>query len=340
MSRANASRSCSTANISCYWSACDSPGRTHLVFRFADTVATKSYKGNNDAQGWMGIRCQIEPGGVPSEIVLHVRLWDKEAVLQQQALGIGGTNLIYAAFYYPDDPKRLIESLVDIVGTVRMEVDMVQFAGPAFANLDNRIMSLHLVQLGPTNAVMFSPSGEVLQPSEVRYKKAVLMQRGSFRPITRINVDMFACGTAQFGQEPRLAGTEIVVLAEIPMNTLLADGALDPQDFLSRVDLIGELGFTTLISNYSEYYRLASYFRRYTREMIGIAMGVGDLLEIFDESTTNIWKAGFSNRLAGCFATPSNFTSTPGGRPAVINRGKTTETRIRAARRTRSHSLA
>ena len=160
---------------------------------------------------------------------------------------------------------------------------MVQFAGPEFANLVNRIMWLHLVQPGLTNAVMFSPSGEVLQPSDVRCKKAVLVQRTIFQPITRINVDRFACGTAQFGQEPRVAGREIVVLAEILMNPLQADGALDHQDFLSRVDFIGEPGFTTLISNYSEYYRLTSYFRRYTREMIGIVMGVGDLLEIFDE---------------------------------------------------------
>lgn len=258
-------------------------GERTLFFVFADTVATKSYKGNNDAHGWMGIRFQTEPGGAPSEIVLHVRLWDKEAVLQQQALGIGGTNLIYAAFYYRDDPRRLIESLVDIVGPARMEVDMVKFAGPAFANVDNRLMSLHLVQFGLTNAVMFSPAGEVLQPSEVLYKKAVLVQRGGFRPITKIDVDMLTCATAQFAQEPRVVGREVVVLAEIPMNTLLAEGALDPPDFLSRVDLIGELGFTTLISNYSEYYRLTSYFRRYTREMIGLVMGISDLLEIFDE---------------------------------------------------------
>lgn len=258
-------------------------GERTTFFVFADTVATKSYKGNNEAHGWMGIRFQSEPGGPPSEIVLHVRMWDKDAVMQQEALGIAGTNLVYSAFYYRADPKRLIESLVDNVGAARMEVDMITFAGPAFKDIDNRLVSLYLVQYGLTNAVMFGPRGEVLQPGEALYKKAILVERGSFRPVTHVNVDMLNCATAQFAQEPLVKGKEVMVLMEITMNDLLAGGALDAADFLSRVDLLGALGFTTLISNYSEYYRLTSYFRRYTKEMIGVAMGVTNLLEIFNE---------------------------------------------------------
>ncbi len=258
-------------------------GDRTTFFVFADTVATKSYKGNNDSHGWMGIRFQTEPGGAPNEIVLHVRMWDKEAVQQQAALGIAGTNLIYGAFYYRNDPKRLIESLVDNVGAARVEVDMITLSGPAFANIDNRLMSLYLVQHALTNAVMFGPKGEVLQPSEVLHKKAILVERGSFRPVTHVNIDMLNCATAQFVQEPDVKGKEVIALMEITMNNLLAAGTLDAQDFLSRVDLLGELGFTTLLSNYSEYYRLTSYFRRYTKEMIGVAMGINNLIEIFNE---------------------------------------------------------
>jgi hypothetical protein len=258
-------------------------GERTTFFVFADTVATKGYKSTNDAHGWMGIRFQTEPGGTPSDVVLHVRMWDKENVLQQDALGIAGTNLIYAAFYYRDDPKRFIESLVDNLGTARLEVDMLKFSGPAFAHVDNRLMSLYLVQYGLTNAVMFGPKGDMLQPSEVLYKKAVLVERGSFRPVTHVNVDMLNCATAQFVQEPEVKGKEVVVLMEITMNNLLAAGSLDATDFLSRVDLLGELGFTAMISNYSEYYRLTSYFRRYTKEMIGVVMGINNLLEVFNE---------------------------------------------------------
>jgi hypothetical protein len=161
---------------------------------------------------------------------------------------------------------------------------MLQFTGPAFQNVDNRLMSLHLVQNGLTNAVMFGPNGEVLQPSEVLHKKAILVERGSFRPVTLVNVDMLNCATAQFVQEPHVKGKEIVILMEITMNNLLAAGSLDAQDFLSRVDLLGDIGLTVLISNYPEYFRLVSYFRRYTKEMIGVAMGINNLLEIFNEN--------------------------------------------------------
>ncbi len=258
-------------------------GERTTFFVFADTVATKGFKGTGDAHGWMGVRFQTEPGGTPSEVVLHVRMWDKENVMQHDALGIAGTNLIYAAFYYRDDPRRFIESLVDNLGTARLEVDMLKFSGPAFAQVDNRLMSLFLVQFGLTNAVMFAPGGDMLQPSEALYRKAVLVERGSFRPVTHIHVDMLNCATAQFVQEPQVKGKEVLVLMEITMNNLLAAGTLDAEDFLSRVDLLGELGLTTMISNYSEYYRLTSYFRRYTKEMIGVTMGINNLLEVFNE---------------------------------------------------------
>ncbi len=252
-------------------------------FVFADTVVARSFKGPNDGHGWLGVRFQHNPLEEPNEIVIHVRMWDKENVQQQQALGIVGLNLIYGAFNYTGDPKQFIQSLVDNIGTDRIEVDMIRFSGPVFKHVDNRLLSLHLVQFGLTNAVMFAPSGEVLQPSEVLHHKAVLVERGSFRPVTHINVDMLNCATAQFMQEPMVKGKEMLVLMEITMNNLLAEGDLDADDFLARVDMLGHIGFTTLISNYSEFYRLVSYFRRYTKEMIGVAMGINNLVEIFNE---------------------------------------------------------
>jgi len=261
----------------------DKRGATTTFFVFADTVAARNYKGTNECHGWLGIRFQTEPHGPPSEIVMHVRMWDKDNVLQQQALGVVGTNLIYGAFYYRDTPEELIKSLLDNVGPERIEVDMLKMSGPAFGPVDNRLMSLYLVRHKLTNAVMFGAGGEVLQPSEILYKKAVLVERGSFRPVTHVNVDMLNCACAQFMQEPQVKGKDLVVLMEITMNNLLASGELDAQDFLSRVDLLGDIGFTVLISDYSEYYRLTTYFRRYTQEMIGVAMGINNLVEIFNE---------------------------------------------------------
>lgn len=258
-------------------------GDRSTFFVFADTVSARNYSGTNESHGWVGIRFQTRPRAEPSEIIMHVRMWDKENVLQQQALGIAGTNLIYGAFYYHADPHRLIQSLVDNLGTDRLEIDMLEFRGSDFDGVDNRLTSLHLVRTGLTNAVMFGPRGSVMHPSEVLHKKPILVERGSFRPVTLVNVDMLDCATRQFMAEPAVQGRDVVILVELTMHNLLRDGELAPEDFLARVDLLGEIGLTVVISNYAEFYRLTSYFRRYTKEMIGVVLGINNLVEIFNE---------------------------------------------------------
>ncbi len=258
-------------------------GATTRFFVFADTVVARSYTQQNEAHGWLGIRFQTEPCGEPSEIIIHVRLWDKENLQEQEALGILGVNLLYGAMYLHDEPEALIVSLVDNVGNERVEVDMIRFAGPAFEKLDNRFMALKLVQNGLTNAALFTANGEVVQPADAFYKKCILVERGSFRPITKVTLDMLRCAQAQFVQEPKVRGEEVLTLMEMTLKNLTEGNKIDPQDFLDRVDILGALGKTVLISDFGEYYRLAGYFFRYTKKMIGIAMGVPSLQEIFDE---------------------------------------------------------
>ncbi|WP_005035115.1 hypothetical protein [Holophaga foetida] len=268
----------------------DQRGDRTCFFVFADTVAARNFKGDNDCQGWMGIRFQTEPGGPPSEIIIHVRMWDKEAVLQQEALAIVGVNLCYGAFYYRDDPKQLIESLVDRLGAERIEIDMLKLSGPAFEGIDNRLTSIYLVQLGITNAVMFSPEGDVVQPSEVLRKKAILVERGRFNPVTRLHTDMLACATRRFQAEERVQGKDVVVLMELSLNNLLGDQHYhQPQDIIDRVELLSLLGHTVLISNLPHNHRLAGYFRRYTQEMVGIAMGALTFFDLMkDEHYTSL----------------------------------------------------
>ncbi|MDX2227069.1 MAG: TonB-dependent receptor [Verrucomicrobiae bacterium] len=264
----------------------DSRGATQQLFAFADTVSARNFKGTNECHGWMGIRFQPIPNGPPSQIVIHVRMWDKENLLQQEALGIVGVNLMFGAFYHTTNPHLLLESLLDSLSIDRIEIDMIEFSGPIFAGVDNRLMSLRLVQLGLTNAAMFAADGHVLQPSEVLYKKCVIVERGSFRPVTHVNLDMIDAAHEQFVAEPGVTEKQEMVLMEITMKNLMAttiSGDIDYRDFLARVDLLATTGKTVLISNYFEYYRLMSYLRRYTKEPIGIVMGAISLKDLFDE---------------------------------------------------------
>lgn len=264
----------------------ESRGDTTSFFAFADTVSARNFQGTNECHGWMGIRFQAHPRDEDSQIIIHVRMLDTENAAQQEALGIVGVNLIYAAFFLNHEPEQLVESLLDNLNTRRIEIDMIEFSGIAFRHVDNRVMSLRLVQLGLSNAAMFSASGEVLQPSEVLYKRPILVERGSFRPMTHVNIDMLRAAHEKFTLEDEVEADRVVSLAEITMRNLRANGAngdIDLRDFLARVDVLAACGMTVMISDYFEYYRLAAYLAQYTKKKIGITMGAASLHELFDE---------------------------------------------------------
>lgn len=260
----------------------DARGDTTSFFAFADTVSARNFKGTNECHGWMGVKFQAHPRDQDSEIIIHVRMLDTENALQQEALGIVGVNLLYGAFFMHHDPDRLVESLLDNLNTQRIEIDMIEFSGIEFRHVDNRVMSLKLVQLGLSGAAMFGPKGDVLQPSEVLYKKPVLVERGSFRPVCNPNIDMLKSARDEFAKT-LAPGEQIVELAEITMRNLLVGGQIDYRDFLARADVLAAAGKTVLISDYFEYYRLASYLRKHTTRPIAIALGAASLLTLFEE---------------------------------------------------------
>jgi len=254
-------------------------------FVFANTVATRSYSRKQDGHGWLGIRFQTIPSQPPSDITIHVTLKDTEAEQQQEALGLIGVNLVYGALFLHGDPPGIIRSLLDNLTVQRVEVDMVDFKGPAFERVDNRLMSLELVEAGLTGAAMFTADGKVVQPSDVLYKKCILIERGSFRPATKVTVDMLEGAQAQFVQEPGVQDGDVEVLFEMALHNLREEQSdrIDAQDFLERADALATLGRTVLVSNYGEYPRLAAYLHRHTRQLVGIVMGVPTLRELFNE---------------------------------------------------------
>ncbi|HYG22887.1 MAG TPA: TonB-dependent receptor [Verrucomicrobiae bacterium] len=258
-------------------------GDRTAFFAFANTVATSSYTRREDGHGWMGIRFQTEPHSPPSEIVIHVRMLDRESARQQEALGIIGVNFIFGTFYHHSDPAALIRSLLDNLTWERVEVDMIRFSGPAFDGVDNRLMALQLVKQDLTEAAMFSGTGEAAQWGEVLYKKPVLVQRGSFRPLTTPMLDMLQRSQEQFSREPSLEGETPIVILEITLRQLQVGDEIDHADFLERVDALSALGLPVLLSNFLRYHRLVAYLSRYTQKPIGLPLGLVRLRDIFDE---------------------------------------------------------
>ena len=274
---------------------------TRRFFVFADTVAARSFRRHDESHGWMGLRFQHAPHADFSDIIVHVRMLDTENLFQQEALGITGVNLIYGAAFNHQDPHSLIGSLLDDLKPGRIEVDMIRFSGPAFPDVDNRIMSLELVVQKLTRATLFRPDGEVVQASDAFYKRPILVERGSFRPVTHVTNDMLDGAKRLFEREQGVEGEEPAILMEITIKNLLSHGPLDLHDFLDRIDLLGALGRTVLISNYGEYYKLVNFLTRYTEKPIGLPMGIPGLHEIFNSGHYNDLEGGILEALGRLF---------------------------------------
>ena len=255
-----------------------------MFFAYANTVATidfaKKYKGH----GWVGIKYQTDPEEEEyNEILLHIRFHENDAIQQQHTLGILGVNLIYGAYYKYDQPRKLLRYLYDHIDKDKIEIDTINFAGPKFEDVDNRLMSLQLIKNGMTDAVMFGPDGNNILPARILYKKNILALRGSFRPVTKVNIDMYEKSYEIFLKENRVEKERTEVVFEITLSNLRAEGEIDEEDFMDRARLLCSLGHTVMISNFQEYYKLVEYFSRYTKMRLGLAMGVNNLVDIFDE---------------------------------------------------------
>lgn len=278
-------------------------GATTKFFAFANTVTTVNYTRTVQGHGWLGVRFQLRPQSQPNDVVIHVRMGDKDTISQQQAYGILGVNLIYACFYHYNDPNKFILSLMDNLSRERVEIDMIRFEGPDFTNIDNRLLTLKLVLYGLADAAMFNPKAEMLQPADALYKKNVLILRGRFRPVTHVNMDMFRKAKRQFLTDlPPEEHDKTVVLAELTLQDLKGSNSdVDIQDFLDRADILCTLGQNVMISNFQEHTKLISYISQLTKKKIGIVIGRLILEQLCDPARYSHLRGGILEAFSRLF---------------------------------------
>ncbi|EHQ31196.1 hypothetical protein [Mucilaginibacter paludis] len=298
-------------------------GNNSTFFAFSDTVSALNYNKTNDGHGWMGVRFQLQPNGEFNDVVLHVKLLDNDNNLQQQAVGILGVNLLYACFYYHEVPPVFLLSLMDNLSRDRIQIDMIRFEGPDFTKVDNRLMSLHLVKYGFSDAALFGPDGKNMQPSEAMYKKHIVVIRGRFRPIINVHLDMLNTGVKQFMQESDVDKTNVIVVTELTLQSLKERNAdqtaeIDEKDFLDRVDILCSLGQTVLISNFHEYYKLVAYLSKITKLKIGVVLGYPNLDYIFSEEHYTDLPGGILESFATLFSRKVKLFVYPTLRDGVI----------------------
>lgn len=256
-------------------------------FAFANTCTTSSAGTNKQSHGWMGVRFQDQPEGEANEIILHVRMLDKHRLQQQQALGILGVNLLHACFYHLHSPEHFIGLLADNLKEGQIVVDLIRFKGQALNNFDNRLMNLELVRRGLSEAILFSPNNEILNVSDAVYGKSLLIQRGTYRPVTNTHLDVLKKGLNQVQGDLQICGEShlpVMSMMELTMHSLAADGHINEKDFLARVETLTSMGMHVLISNFFLFYSLKRFIRRYNSHFLALVVGASHLEKLFNES--------------------------------------------------------
>jgi hypothetical protein len=268
-------------------------GSQTRFFSFVDTVSARNFAGTNDPHGWVGLRFQLEPGDPPNDVLLHINMRDLSNVLQQEAIGILGVNLIYAAFYQLQTKESFFEGLAQDVVKTRIEIDFVDFSGPAFTGWDRPALLAYLVRAGLAEAVFFSSTGAGVPPSEVLYKKGVVLAPGYFGHVdpahAQIHAQMLAAGVEEFHRE--LGET---VSAPIGIFCLSA-AALKPDepapeipDLLSRIDALLAGGGDVLLFRERELYTMTALVNRFTKAPLRFVAGLSLLIRAFEDPYGNL----------------------------------------------------
>lgn len=273
-------------------------GKSTCFFAFCNTVKAKGYKDNGYWHGWLGMRFQLKPGAPPSNVILHVRLNEPDHDSQMTSLGILGVNLIYAVLYKRDNMKDFVESLIEDIHPGDLEVDLLRFDGHGFQMMDNRLFALQLVESKLTKATMFLPNGDIMPAADIMYKRPIVLLRGSFSPVTKLNLEMMQATKTEFSKSlSKEAQENCLEVCEITINNLLRGEGTDHLEFLDRADALQALGMTVLITGYARFHSVSDLLSRYTSEPIAVALSIGLLNEIFKEK----WYADLSGGLLEAF---------------------------------------
>lgn len=284
-------------------------GRNESIryFAFANTVETINFKKDNQGNGWIGVKFELNHPGKPNEVVIHIRLLENDNLLQQSTLGILGVNLIYACFHYSEWPNTFLQSLLDNLSNDRVEVTMARITGPDFEWVDNRLLCVQLVKNGMTPAIMFDRNGNVQQPGDMLYKKNALVLRGRFRPITYVGFDIIKSSYTQFKRNKDFNPNNTLQICEITINNLLEEGELNERDFLDRVDLLNGMGQNVMISNFREFYKLVEYFGRFKHKNLRVILGVPTFKKVLDKKYYAHLPGGILEALGKMFTDNTKF---------------------------------
>ena len=290
-------------------------------FTLANTMEVLNYSKTNKSHGWMGVKYQLTPNSEPNLVIIHIKLLENDALMQQTTIGFLGVNLLYACKFYHNSPNTFLKSLTDNVSVDRFRITMMRMSGPDLDYVDNKLLAVQLVKNKMTRSIMFDKQGNVQQPSDMLYKKNVLAFRGSFMPVTYIAKDILNKSMALFALDEDYEHDNTLSFCELTINNILSKGEIDEQDFLNRVDMLVSIGQNVMISDLPEYYKLVEFFSQFKMNKLRIVMGIPTFERVLNKKYYKELKGGILEAVGKMF--PSNmklyiYPTRKAGNPDII----------------------
>ena len=274
---------------------------TRKFFVFANTVETLNFTKTNQGNGWLGIAVEGSDRNHPNKMFIHVKLLEKDTLLQQYTLGALGINLIYGGLFQWEDPRNILLSLLDNLDRNRVEVDYVRVEGPDMTWVDNRLLNLMLVSNDMTPAIMFDKSGKVQQPGDMLYKKNVIVLRGYFRPINNLGLEFIEDSLVNFKRDEDYRPDNTIAFCEISLKYLIQNEKVNEKDFLHRVDLLNMMGQSVMISKFYRYFQLVKYFAQFKLIKLRLVIGLPTFDKVLDPSNYTDLRGGLLEATGALF---------------------------------------
>jgi len=263
----------------------ESRGATTKFFAFVDTVSARNYAGTNECHGWIGVRFQQQPVGPANDVILHINLQDPTNLQQQEAVGILGVNLIYAVFHRTSSAEEFLASVFEDLSLQRLEIDFIHFQGPAFAGWERRKTHASLVVNGYAEAVAFTAEGNVVPPTEILYKKALVLAPGIFERASDLHGQLIQTTLTELPKEELEQSKGSLGMFCLSAHPIAAAAA---EQLEQHAQELQKLGFGTLVFRARELYRMSEYASRYTKLRVYFSVGLSVMIYALHDRYQNL----------------------------------------------------
>jgi hypothetical protein len=226
----------------------------------------------------------MEPNGPPHDIILHINLRDPSNAQQQEAVGVLGVNLIYAAYHARASAEQFLNSVFEGLQPQRLEIDCLDFKGPNFESWNFEEIHALLVVGGYAEAVVFPADKVLVPPNELLYKRSMVMEPGRFDIINQVHANLIRDTLAQLPKDELATskgGIGLFCLSASVSNA--GEKQVKTKQIVDCIERLRAQGYGVMLFRAQQLYSMTAFANRYTKSRIHFAISLSVLMRVFED---------------------------------------------------------